>query len=47
MSKTLKQVKIAPKGMGLNDWVAKQEGFFDRGARRRVRLENFQRNAVD
>lgn len=29
MSKTLKRVKIAPKGMGLNDWVAKQEGFFE------------------
>lgn len=29
MSKTLKRVKIAPKGMGLNDWVAKQEGYFE------------------
>ena len=29
MTKTLKRVKIAPKGMGLNDWVAKQEGFFE------------------
>src|SRR3972149_6859397 len=29
MSKTLKRGKIAPKGMGLNDWVAKQEGFFE------------------
>ena len=24
----LKRVKIAPKGMGLNDFVAQQEGFF-------------------
>jgi NitT/TauT family transport system substrate-binding protein len=28
MSKTLRPVKIAPKGMGLNDFVAMQEGFF-------------------
>ena len=28
MAKTLKHVKIAPKGMGLNDFVAAQEGFF-------------------
>jgi len=28
MANTLKHVKIAPKGMGLNDFVAQQEGFF-------------------
>ena len=28
MARTLKRVKIAPKGMGLNDFVANQEGFF-------------------
>jgi len=28
MARTLKRVKIAPKGMGLNDFVAHQEGFF-------------------
>lgn len=28
MSTTLKNVKIAPKGMGLNDFVAQQEGYF-------------------
>jgi len=28
MSETLRYVKIAPKGMGLNDFVAAQEGFF-------------------
>lgn len=28
MSKTLRKVKVAPKGMGLNDFVAMQEGFF-------------------
>jgi NitT/TauT family transport system substrate-binding protein len=28
MTKTLRSVKIAPKGMGLNDFVAAQEGFF-------------------
>jgi NitT/TauT family transport system substrate-binding protein len=29
MGASLKRVKIAPKGMGLNDFVAKQEGFFE------------------
>ena len=29
MTASLKRVKIAPKGMGLNDFVAKQEGFFE------------------
>jgi NitT/TauT family transport system substrate-binding protein len=29
MAATLKRVKIAPKGMGLNDFVAQQEGFFE------------------
>jgi NitT/TauT family transport system substrate-binding protein len=29
MTASLKRVKIAPKGMGLNDYVAKQEGFFE------------------
>ena len=29
MATSLKRVKIAPKGMGLNDFVAKQEGFFE------------------
>jgi NitT/TauT family transport system substrate-binding protein len=28
MASALKRVKIAPKGMGLNDFVAQQEGFF-------------------
>jgi NitT/TauT family transport system substrate-binding protein len=28
MATTLKRVKIAPKGMGLNDFVAQQEGYF-------------------
>ncbi len=28
MAKVLRRVKIAPKGMGLNDFVAHQEGFF-------------------
>ena len=28
MSITLRKVKVAPKGMGLNDFVAMQEGFF-------------------
>src|SRR5215470_14890489 len=28
MATALKRVKIAPKGMGLNDFVAQQEGFF-------------------
>jgi NitT/TauT family transport system substrate-binding protein len=28
MATPLKHVKIAPKGMGLNDFVAQQEGFF-------------------
>ena len=28
MAMSLKRVKIAPKGMGLNDFVAAQEGFF-------------------
>ena len=28
MASSLKHVKIAPKGMGLNDFVAQQEGFF-------------------
>jgi NitT/TauT family transport system substrate-binding protein len=28
MAKALRRVKIAPKGMGLNDFVAMQEGFF-------------------
>ena len=28
MSGVLKRVKVAPKGMGLNDFVAAQEGFF-------------------
>ncbi len=28
MATTLKYVKIAPKGMGLNDFVAQQEGYF-------------------
>jgi NitT/TauT family transport system substrate-binding protein len=28
MATSLKHVKIAPKGMGLNDFVAQQEGFF-------------------
>jgi NitT/TauT family transport system substrate-binding protein len=28
MAESLKRVKIAPKGMGLNDFVAHQEGFF-------------------
>ena len=28
MAAALKRVKIAPKGMGLNDFVAQQEGFF-------------------
>jgi hypothetical protein len=28
MAEALKRVKIAPKGMGLNDFVAHQEGFF-------------------
>jgi NitT/TauT family transport system substrate-binding protein len=28
MATSLKQVKVAPKGMGLNDFVAMQEGFF-------------------
>jgi NitT/TauT family transport system substrate-binding protein len=29
MAVALKRVKIAPKGMGLNDFVAQQEGFFE------------------
>ncbi len=28
MARELHRVKIAPKGMGLNDFVAMQEGFF-------------------
>jgi NitT/TauT family transport system substrate-binding protein len=28
MAESLRRVKIAPKGMGLNDFVAQQEGFF-------------------
>jgi hypothetical protein len=28
MASSLKQVRVAPKGMGLNDFVAMQEGFF-------------------
>ena len=28
MATELHRVKIAPKGMGLNDFVAMQEGFF-------------------
>ena len=28
MAASLKRVKVAPKGMGLNDFVAMQEGFF-------------------
>ena len=28
MASSLRSVKIAPKGMGLNDFVAQQEGFF-------------------
>jgi ABC-type nitrate/sulfonate/bicarbonate transport system substrate-binding protein len=28
MTTSLKSVKIAPKGMGLNDFVAHQEGYF-------------------
>jgi NitT/TauT family transport system substrate-binding protein len=28
MAKTLKHVRVAPKGMGLNDFVAQEEGFF-------------------
>ena len=28
MATSLKRVKVAPKGMGLNDFVAMQEGFF-------------------
>ena len=28
LATSLKHVKIAPKGMGLNDFVAQQEGFF-------------------
>jgi NitT/TauT family transport system substrate-binding protein len=28
MAKTLKRVRVAPKGMGLNDFVAHEEGFF-------------------
>ena len=28
MAVSLKRVKVAPKGMGLNDFVAMQEGFF-------------------
>ena len=28
MARRLHRVKIAPKGMGLNDFVAMQEGFF-------------------
>ena len=28
MARELHRVKIAPKGMGLNDFVATQEGFF-------------------
>jgi hypothetical protein len=28
MAKSMTQVKVAPKGMGLNDFVAMQEGFF-------------------
>ncbi len=28
MDKVLKRVKVAPKGMGLNEFVAQQEGFF-------------------
>src|SRR2546423_2026341 len=28
MASSLKQVTVAPKGMGLNDFVAQQEGFF-------------------
>ena len=28
MASELRRVKIAPKGMGLNDFVAMQEGFF-------------------
>ena len=28
MTESLKRVKVAPKGMGLNDFVAMQEGFF-------------------
>jgi ABC-type nitrate/sulfonate/bicarbonate transport system substrate-binding protein len=29
MATNLKRVKVAPKGMGLNDFVAKREGFFE------------------
>ena len=28
MASSLKRVTVAPKGMGLNDFVAQQEGFF-------------------
>jgi hypothetical protein len=28
MAVSLRRVKVAPKGMGLNDFVAMQEGFF-------------------
>jgi len=46
MASRLRPVTVAPKGMGLYDFVAQQEGFFrSRRARRRIRLEDVPRHA--
>ncbi|OGA10899.1 MAG: hypothetical protein A3D95_09745 [Betaproteobacteria bacterium RIFCSPHIGHO2_12_FULL_69_13] len=29
MARSLRRVRVAPKGMGLNDFVAHEEGFFE------------------
>ena len=48
MATKLRSVKIAPKGMGLNDFVAQQEGFFAaEGLDVDVRLEDVSRHAVE
>ena len=48
MAVSLKQVTVAPKGMGLNDFVAQQEGFFAaEGLDVDVRLEDVPRHAVE
>ncbi len=40
------KVTVAPKGMGLNDFVAMQEGFFSaEGLERRIRHEDVPGNA--
>ena len=44
----MRQVTVAPKGMGLNDFVAKEEGFFEaEGLDVSVRLEDVPRHPVE